>query len=303
MVGSTGFPRAEVMNRASNRVLAVSAGIALVSVFGFKFFTLNPDFLARFDWAMQLYPYSFTVFAQAQIFTGWLATALLLTGRMQLGWLKVFIAVYAISLASEFAGTTWGLPFGQYEYTSLLGYKVGGRVPWLIPMSWFFMGVASYRLALKLLGPSALVTGLRAVVTRCLLATGILLLWDVTLDPAMSQTTPFWLWEQPGSYYGMPAMNIFGWAVTGFAIMLVLEFGWGPARVNSWPSAFAQALYATNLILPLGLLAAVAAWLPLFLTLAMGLILLVLGRLLGRWNVPRPSLSTAMHKPTTWSTP
>lgn len=299
---STGFFRPGILNRAANRVLAFSAGLALISVFGFKFFTLNPEFLGRFDWAMRLYPYAFTGFAQAQIFTGWLATALMLTNRMRSGWLKVFAAVYALSLASEYSGTSWGLPFGHYEYTDLLGYKIGGKVPWLIPMSWFFMGAASYRLTISILGPSAILTRPLAVATRCLLAAAILLLWDVTLDPAMSQTTPFWLWEQPGSYYGMPAINIFGWAVTGFAIMLVFEFGWGPARVKQWPHQFASSLYATNLILPLGLLAAVGAWMPLFLTLGIGLGLVQLGRLLGRWSVPRNSWSRVLRESSPRST-
>lgn len=293
---STSLARPGFLNRAAHLVLALSAVIALISVFGFKFFTLNPEFLARFDWAMRLYPYSYTAFAQAQIFTGWLATALMLISRMQMSWLKVFLAIYGISLASEYSGTSWGLPFGHYEYTNLLGYKIGNKVPWLIPMSWFFMGLASYRLGMSLLGSAAILTRPFAVMSRCLLATAILLLWDVTLDPAMSQTTPFWLWEQPGSYYGMPAMNILGWAVTGFAIMLVFEFGWGPARIKQWPQQFASSLYATNLILPLGLLAAVGAWVPLFLTLGMGLILWLLGRWLGRWSLPRNSWSRVLRE-------
>ena len=262
-------------------LLGTSAAIALISVFGFKFFTLNPDLLAQYPWAEKLYPYSYKVSAQAQIATGWLATVFLLTSCTRSHWLKAFFAVYGLSLFSEFSGTSWGLPFGHYEYTELLGFKVFGKVPWLIPMSWFFMGFASYNLVVALLGPSGTSKRLDAAVCRLLLATATLLLWDVTLDPAMSQTTPFWIWEQPGSYYGMPALNIFGWAVTGLAIMTVFEFAFSPLRAKQLPVKFFAGVYATNLILPLGLLAAVGAWAPLGLTVAMGWLLVRLARWLG----------------------
>jgi putative membrane protein len=287
MVGQLQHHNSPSLNRAAKWGLISSAVIALISVFGFKFFTLNPELLARFDWAMALYPYSYKAFAQAQIFTGWLAAVLMLTSRTKWAWLKAFAAVYAISLFSEFSGTSWGLPFGHYEYTDLLGFKLLDKVPWLIPMSWFFMGFAAYRLTIALLGPSATIDSFTATCTRLLLATGILLLWDVTLDPAMSKTTPFWIWEQEGSYYGMPALNIFGWAVTGLAIMIAIDRLFGPIKTKQVPANFFVGLYATNLILPLGLLAAVEAWIPLGLTVAMGWLLFRAGRWLGWRVIPR----------------
>ena len=32
-----------------------------------------------------------------------------------------------------------GLPFGPYSYTTMLGYRIGGLVPFPIPLSWFYM--------------------------------------------------------------------------------------------------------------------------------------------------------------------
>ena len=43
-------------------------------------------------------------------------------------------------------GTGTGDPFGNYEYLSGLGYKVLGHVPFSIPLSWFYMGLASFML-------------------------------------------------------------------------------------------------------------------------------------------------------------
>ncbi len=262
-------------------LLKGSALVALTSVFGYKFFTLNPEFLSKFDWALQLYPYAYKVSAQAQILLGFVATLLLLIGQAKPRWIAAFIGIYGLSLFSEFSGTSWGLPFGHYEYTDLLGFKILGKVPWLIPTSWFFMGFASFRLALFMLGPAGVSKLASAVVMRVVLATAILVLWDVTLDPAMSHTTPFWVWEQPGSYYGMPAINILGWALTGLLIMLVIEFVFGPSAMQKLSMPFFAALYATNLILPLGLLAVVGAWPPILMTIVLGWVLFRVAKWLG----------------------
>jgi phytoene/squalene synthetase len=57
--------------------------------------------------------------------------------------LLIFAFGFTISLASELAGTGTGYPFGSYSYSGLLGYKIGGLVPFNIPTSWFFMLYAS----------------------------------------------------------------------------------------------------------------------------------------------------------------
>ena len=66
-------------------------------------------------------------------------------------WLAAFATLYAISLAAELLGTSLGIPFGEYSYTPLLGIKWFGLVPLVIPLSWFFMALPSYALALRAL--------------------------------------------------------------------------------------------------------------------------------------------------------
>src|ERR1700745_1692809 len=51
-----------------------------------------------------------------------------------------FFAATLLSLSSELIGPGTGWPFGNYEYTAFLGYKVLGRVPFSIPLSWFYLG-------------------------------------------------------------------------------------------------------------------------------------------------------------------
>jgi putative membrane protein len=50
---------------------------------------------------------------------------------------------FVLAFTSEYAGTVTDYPFGAYEYTSQLGYKLFERVPFNIPTSWFYMLVAS----------------------------------------------------------------------------------------------------------------------------------------------------------------
>ena len=279
MYQSTKGPQSHLDSFASFGLL-VSTLIAVVSVFGFKVFSLNPKLLVEMPWALELYPYAYKAFAQAHIVFSAGALFLFLAARGTPSWPLAALGVYGLSFLSEFAGTSWGLPFGAYEYTDLLGPKIAGKVPFLIPVSWFFMGLASYRLALAAPGASA--RGYAPRLWRLLGSTSILVLWDLTLDPAMSYTTPFWIWEQPGRYYGMPWLNIGGWCLTGLGIMLLFELCPGPQALSRLPVNFFRILYGANMILPIGLLAAVGAWLPIGLTLLLGLTLYGISRSLGR---------------------
>jgi uncharacterized membrane protein len=131
-----------------------------------------------------------------------------------------------ISLASELLGTSTGFPFGHYSYLSGLGYKIAGLVPFTIPLSWFYVGCASYLLARAGLEVDKKPTLWRHIVA---IALGSLLLtsWDFVLDPAMSQTSlPFWYWQQPGPFFGMPYQNFAGWLGTGAVFMAVAAFLW-----------------------------------------------------------------------------
>ncbi|MBD2197825.1 MULTISPECIES: gamma-carotene 1'-hydroxylase CruF [Calothrix] len=131
-----------------------------------------------------------------------------------------------ISLGSELSGTSTGFPFGHYSYLSGLGYKIAGLVPFTIPLSWFYVGCVSYLLAragLEVDKKPSLLRHVGAIALGALLLTS----WDFVLDPAMSQTSlPFWYWQQPGAFFGMPYQNFAGWMGTGSVFMTVAAFLW-----------------------------------------------------------------------------
>jgi uncharacterized membrane protein len=131
-----------------------------------------------------------------------------------------------ISLGSELSGTSTGFPFGHYSYLSGLGYKIAGLVPFTIPLSWFYLGCVSYLLAragLEIDKKPSLLRHIGAIALGALLLTS----WDFVLDPAMSQTSlPFWYWQQPGAFFGMPYQNFAGWMGTGAVFMTVAALLW-----------------------------------------------------------------------------
>ncbi|MBR9988947.1 MAG: carotenoid biosynthesis protein [Gemmatimonadetes bacterium] len=247
-----GHGTAEGRVRLERAGLAALYSFTLCAVAGYAVFGVNPARLAGLpEWALRFYGASFGFFAQGHV---WLATAVLaavLVARAGMRWVAPFVVVYAISLSSELAGTTWGVPFGAYAYSELLGPAWLGRVPVVIPLSWFFMALPSYALA---------ATVIRHPAVRVGVASLLLLAWDLALDPAMSYATPYWLWGDTGPFYGMPWLNLFGWYVTGLVLMGVFSlFGverWTARITRRWWAGF----YAANLVLPLGMCVAAGLW-------------------------------------------
>lgn len=248
--------RATTVERAALGIFYV---FTLASVAGYATFGLNPGLLARFPGAMDTYAVAFTFFPRAHVLLAFATLVLVLVRRAGTRWLPALAACYALSLGSELAGTTVGLPFGAYEYGPGLGVKWLGHVPVLIPLSWFFMAVPSYLLARAVLRPHARATAAGRVIV-VFGGSLVLLAWDLALDPAMSWITKYWVWGEEGPYYGMPLLNLFGWYVTGLALMGALALlradEWGDALPTGWLLGY----YGANLLLPLGMIAAAGLW-------------------------------------------
>lgn len=245
---------------------------SIASLAGFATFHLNPGLLNQVPGAAAVYGRMFVLAPRVQIALAFAALALFLTRRVGARWLGAFAALYALSLTSELAGTTVGLPFGPYHYTDALGGKLFGHVPLLIPASWFFMALPSYALALRSQ------PGRGRVGRRILVGSLVLLSWDLALDPAMSMVTKYWVWGTEGPYYGMPLLNLVGWYVTGLALMAALA----ALRVDSWvaplPVGWLVAFYGANLLLPLGMNVAAGLW---------GTVAATVAALVGCWAVTR----------------
>ena len=240
--------------------LVVLAAFTAVSVFGFGYYALRPENLPASGFALRFYSVSFNFFAQIHILLAFAILATFLLRRTGVRWIPALAGVYLLSFTSEHVGTGYGIPFGGYEYTGLLGARIGPRVPVLIPLSWFLMALPAWIVARRLL-PG------RRIAAIALGALG-LVLWDLALDPAMSFLTPYWRWEDAGPYYGMPWMNLVGWFVTGLALTSVLAVSHGWARFDALPATWMLAFYGLIVLLPLGMLAVAGEWLGVVVTVA-----------------------------------
>lgn len=231
------------------------------------------------------------------------ALAALAHAAARSSWIRASLLLVAgtlISLGAELLGTSTGLPFGPYSYTSLLGWRVAGLVPFPIPLSWFYMLYASLAMLGRLL--PARDDGWSKV-RWAALAGLVLTAWDVAMDPAMSFATPHWIWHTRGFFYGMPLLNWFGWWLTGSvvarAMLAIMPPGAFASRVS--PSRFPLILYAVNGVFPIAICLRHGLWWAAGLgTLAMAipLILAMRARSLARGGTVAPATGTA-----TMSTP
>lgn len=185
------------------------------------------------------------------------------------GWARAILAALltsAIALGAELAGTSTGLPFGDYAYSGMLGYRIAGLVPFPIPLSWFYM----------ILGSLVIVARLRIGDAhprpwRWAFGAGLLMVaWDVSMDPAMV-ATGHWRWGTgamfPGApplieaffiagvFYGMPLSNWFGWLLTATIIARAMLAVVPPdvVRTRRSRSNLPVVLYLANGVMPVAL--------------------------------------------------
>ncbi len=226
--------------------LWIVIGFSAAAVLGFAVFGVRPELLGHVPWAVPFFAFSFRLFSIGQILLATGALALLLVLRTGVRWVPAFIALYAISLASELSGTQIGFPFGPYHYTPTLGAKWFGEVPLVIPLSWFIMAIPAYFIALKM-APG------RGAWTHIALGAAVLTAWDLALDPAMSHATVYWRWEVEGAYYGMPWVNLAGWLFTSTLLMMALTVLRADRWVLQLPFAWLVCFYGANVLLALGM--------------------------------------------------
>lgn len=143
-----------------------------------------------------------------------------------IGWKKTlvfFIITAGVSWGYEQAGVETGLIYGKYHYTDYLGEKIG-HVPVIIPLAWFMMIYPSYIIANIIFSgkPLLLQNPISKIILLSLLSAVVMTAWDFVIDPYLSgPTVNAWIWEEGGTYFGIPVHNFFGWILTTFSIYLI----------------------------------------------------------------------------------
>jgi bisanhydrobacterioruberin hydratase len=129
--------------------------------------------------------------------------------------------IAGLSWGVEHLGVTTGWPFGRYDYTDVLGWKLDGSVPLPIPFAWLLVVPAAVGMALAVLrgafgGGSDLAPRRRTILLLApLLAVGL----DLLLEPVAAYITDYWRWIDGGPYYGVPTANFIAWWTTAFVLV------------------------------------------------------------------------------------
>jgi uncharacterized membrane protein len=142
-------------------------------------------------------------------------------GASTYGWRGiVFFIVVCLGVSNAFENLSilTGFPFGWYHY----GDKMGPRlflVPLLIGPLYFGVGYLSWTLARAILGDANGRLAGRLVYATPIVASFIMVCWDLTIDPKMSTITSNWIWRDGGSYFGVPVANFVGWYLTVYVFL------------------------------------------------------------------------------------
>ena len=138
----------------------------------------------------------------------------LIHGSRQFGWrdmLAFAVICLVVSNAFENLSIITGFPFGHYHYSDNLGLKLF-LVPLLIGPAYLGMGYLSWTVARLILG------GGRPAATRVfalpIVASFVMVSWDLTFDPVASTIAQSWVWHDGGAYFGVPVSNFLGWYLT-----------------------------------------------------------------------------------------
>jgi uncharacterized membrane protein len=149
----------------------------------------------------------------------------------------VFGAItFVVSNTFENLSVATGFPFGNYHYSASFAGPKLLEVPLLVGPSYLGMGYLSWTLGRLLLGRTQPAHGGAMLIALPIVASFVMVAWDLTADPVASTIRGLWVWEQGGSYFGVPLSNFLGWFLTVFtffALFAVYVSRRAPAGTNS----------------------------------------------------------------------
>ncbi len=147
-------------------------------------------------------------------------SAVILHGKERYGLknMLVFFAItWVVSHFFEALSIQTGFPFSYYHYEKLAGPRLF-EVPLIIMFAYFGMGYASWSISTILLNQfSDRLRGFSIFLVP-FIAAFIMVMWDLCMDPWASTVDGLWVWTTPGSYFGVPLQNYFGWFMVVYII-------------------------------------------------------------------------------------
>ncbi len=124
----------------------------------------------------------------------------------------LLLAIGLFGFGAEVLGESTGFPFGDYSYTDALGPALWD-VPIALVSAWIVVTVFAVWILQRIDVPR-----------RWWLLAGplVMVAIDLLLEPVATGPMDAWVWEPAGGYYGVPAMNFFGWFLVSLPIFGLL---------------------------------------------------------------------------------
>ncbi len=135
-----------------------------------------------------------------------------------LGWraASAFLAIcLVVTFSTENASVLTGAPFGHYHFVVGAALPHVGSIPLIVGFLYFGMGYPSWVVAGVLLDRAGLEPDSRfRLAALPLVASFVIVQWDVVMDPPSSTLGGAWVWHDGGGYFGVPLTNYLGWYLT-----------------------------------------------------------------------------------------
>ncbi|WP_081933751.1 carotenoid biosynthesis protein [Massilia sp. 9096] len=152
----------------------------------------------------------------------WTSAAHLLGGRAAA---RFVLAALGIGWLAEQLGATRGWFFGSYDYTEVLGPRIGA-VPAIIPLMWFALSYAGYVIANLIVwqAPRDVRAGAARDGLMALVGATVVTCYDLGADPYMVYKAKAWIMrDKDGWWFGETVQGFAGWMLVAFAILFVFR--------------------------------------------------------------------------------
>jgi len=123
----------------------------------------------------------------------------------------------------ESIGISTGFPFGAYHYASDMS-PFAGNVPVFVLSAYVLMGYVSWALAALIARPLSGRASKADWLIVPLLAAGLMVVWDLSMDPLRATVEGRWTWIDGGDHYGVPDSNYVGWFMVTW--LMFQAFAW-----------------------------------------------------------------------------